>query len=64
MTLRDMVSTLVYPQTIEVRDEWNMELLITSSDSYAIEPYLDKDVLSWFAGNAPFKTSDFVVRVG
>lgn len=65
MTLRDMVNSLRVSgrYRVEIRGSENCEILTCNTNSQGIEPYLDRKVLDWFPGSAPFKVCDFTVML-
>lgn len=64
MKLMDMISTLRTPnERVEIRDKENYEILTCRTDSKALEPYLDCEIINWFPHPAPFAKCDFTVSI-
>lgn len=59
LLLEHLIETLRLEHEIEIRDEDNYKLFNCSSNSRALEPYLNKEVLEWFVvGNREVLSAD------
>lgn len=64
MLLKDMVNTLrTETNIVEVRDKDNYPIGTFNQGSNGLEPYLNKTVISWFPGAAPFHNATFTVLI-
>lgn len=63
MTLRDMVTTLLHGERIEIRGKSNYEIFTCGSDSMALFDYWDYPVINWFPHAAANKYCDFTVMI-
>ena len=64
MTLKDMIDRLRHPQHIEIRNAENNTICCCGTHSEGVLPYIDREVIEWFAGHQPGMDSvDFVVGV-
>lgn len=49
LSLKHLIEVLRMEHEIELRTEDNYELFVCRSNSQALEPYLNKKVIEWFA---------------
>ena len=60
LLLKHLIETLRIDHWIEIRGEDNYELFNCRSNSQALEPYLDREVIQWFA----YDNRKIVVLIG
>lgn len=59
-SLKHLIERLRMEHEIELRDENNYRLFNCSSNSQALEPYLNRKVVEWFA----YESGKVVISIG
>ncbi len=60
LSLKHLIETLRMEHEIEIRNEDNYRLFNCPSNSQALEPYLNREVIEWFA----YGSCKIVVSIG